>query len=53
MKNKLLRMLIIEDSDDDALLIIRQLEKGGYHIEHRQVSTRRALKNHSSKKTGM
>ena len=27
---KPLRVLIVEDSEDDALLVIRELERGGY-----------------------
>ncbi len=44
MKKKLLRVLIIEDSEDDALLLLRQLKKGGYHTQHQHVATSRALK---------
>ncbi len=28
--NKPIRVLIVEDSEDDALLVIRELERGGY-----------------------
>lgn len=28
--SKSLRVLIVEDSEDDALLVIRELERGGY-----------------------
>jgi two-component system cell cycle sensor histidine kinase/response regulator CckA len=44
----LLRALIIEDSEDDALLTIRHLEKGDYDIEYDIIQTaeklRKALK---------
>ena len=30
MKDKPLRALIVDDSEDDVLLIIRELKKGGY-----------------------
>ncbi|MGI8911997.1 MAG: PAS domain S-box protein, partial [Rubrobacteraceae bacterium] len=42
-----LRVLIVEDSEDDALLLLRELEKGGFEPEHERVDTpesmRRAL----------
>ena len=38
-----LRVLIIEDSEDDALLIIRALKKGGYTTEHEIVETAAAM----------
>ena len=37
--NKKLRVLIVEDSEDDARLLIRELEKGGYELEHERVET--------------
>ena len=36
---KLLRVLIIEDSEDDALLLIRELRRGGYDVEFERVDT--------------
>lgn len=45
MKNKLLRVLIIEDSDDDTLLLLRELDKGGYQTTHTQVASKRGLEN--------
>lgn len=41
---KLLRILIIEDSEDDTLLILRELDKGGYQTEHMRVDSKRSLK---------
>ncbi len=42
-----LRVLIVEDSSDDALLLLRELEKGGFEPEYERVDTpenmRRAL----------
>ena len=42
-----LRVLIVEDSEDDALLLLRELERGGYEPIHERVDTpeelRRAL----------
>ncbi|MDH3998808.1 MAG: PAS domain S-box protein [Desulfuromonadales bacterium] len=38
-----LRVLIVEDLDDDALLLIRCLEKGGYSIVHRRVDNAQHL----------
>lgn len=34
-----LRLLMVEDSDDDAFFIIRQLRKGGYEPEYLRVDT--------------
>jgi signal transduction histidine kinase len=34
-----LRVLFVEDSDDDVRLIVRQLERAGYRVESHQVQT--------------
>lgn len=44
MKGKLLRVLIIEDSKDYTLLLIRELKKGGYHPLYEQAATATAMK---------
>jgi PAS domain S-box-containing protein len=44
MNDKSLRVLIVEDSKDDALLIIRDLEKGGYNPVYERVETAAAMK---------
>lgn len=36
---KPLRVLIVEDSEDDALLLSRELRRGGYAVSHRRVDT--------------
>jgi signal transduction histidine kinase len=36
---KPLRALIVEDSEDDALLLVRALERGGYAVTSRRVET--------------
>ncbi len=38
--NKLLRVLIIEDSEDDAELLAIALEQGGYNVIHQRVDTK-------------
>jgi diguanylate cyclase (GGDEF)-like protein len=38
--NKLLRVLIIEDSEDDAELLAIALKQGGYQVIHQRVDTR-------------
>jgi putative nucleotidyltransferase with HDIG domain len=38
-----LRVLMVEDSEDDALLIIRTLKKGGYDPIHERVETATAM----------
>ncbi len=39
-----LKVLVIEDSEDDALLLIRELERGGFAPEWRRVETATELK---------
>ena len=43
-KHKTIRVLIVEDSEDDALFIIRELRKSGYEPEYEQVETATAMK---------
>ncbi len=42
MKRKL-RLLVVEDSDEDAFLLLRELKRT-YDIEHRQLCTREAMR---------
>jgi PAS domain S-box-containing protein len=44
MKDQSLRVLMVEDSEDDALLIIRELKKGGYNPLYERVETPTAMK---------
>jgi two-component system response regulator len=48
-RNKPIRVLIVEDSDDDVLLLVRQLKKDGYRPIYNQVyaaeAMRKALEN--------
>ncbi|MFH7320457.1 response regulator [Desulfurivibrio sp. D14AmB] len=39
-----LRVLLVEDADDDAALILRALKKGGYELEHLRVETAAELR---------
>jgi hypothetical protein len=34
---KALRLILVEDSDDDALLLLRALRAGGFEVDHRRV----------------
>ncbi len=43
-KLKPLRALLVEDDEDDALLIIRELKKNGYHPEYSRVETAAEMK---------
>lgn len=38
-----LRVLIVEDSEDDAALLLRELQRGGYDPVHRRVETKEAM----------
>ena len=38
-----LRTLIIEDSEDDTLLLVRMLQKGGYEPKYKRVETAAAM----------
>jgi signal transduction histidine kinase len=40
---KALRMILVEDSDDDALLLLRALRAGGFEVDHRRVCDREDL----------
>lgn len=42
--NKTLRVLIVEDSEDDALLLVRQLRRGGYEPKFARVDTDDAMR---------
>ena len=39
----LLRVLLVEDSEDDAHLLLRELKHGGYDVDHERVETRAAM----------
>ncbi len=41
--DKPIRLLIVDDSLDDALLLVRQLKKGGYNPTYKQVDTAEAM----------
>ena len=45
MNKKPLRALIVEDSEDDALLLKRELAHGGYQIEAQRVDTPEAMRS--------
>ncbi|MCE5211469.1 MAG: PAS domain S-box protein, partial [Deltaproteobacteria bacterium] len=44
MSDKSLRTLIVDDSEDDVLLIIRELKKGGYNPVYERVETAAKMK---------
>jgi PAS domain S-box-containing protein len=41
---RLLRALLVEDSEDDAELLLRELARSGYKVEHRRVDTADGLR---------
>jgi PAS domain S-box-containing protein len=42
---KPLKALIVEDSPDDAVLLVRELRKGGYDVEFERVESERSMKD--------
>jgi len=50
-RNKPIRVLIVEDSDDDVLLLVRQLKKDGYRPTYDQVDTPEAMRKAFEKQT--
>lgn len=38
-----LRVLVVEDSEDDALLVVRELRRSGYDVVHERVETRERM----------
>ena len=51
--SKPLRVLMVEDSEDDTLLTIRALKKGGYEPEYQRIETAEAMRNALREKTWM
>ena len=49
--SKPLRVLMVEDSEDDALLIIRELKKGDYEPDYQRVETAEAMSTALQEKT--
>ena len=39
-----LRILLIEDSEDDARLVLREVQRGGYEVEAERVETAEAMR---------
>jgi len=50
-RNQPIRVLIVEDSDDDVLLLVRQLKKDGYRPIYDQVDTAEAMRKSLEKQT--
>ena len=46
-----LRVLIVEDSEEDTLLIVRELKRGGFDPIHERIETAEAMKAALSTKT--
>ncbi|HEY3225519.1 MAG TPA: response regulator, partial [Planctomycetota bacterium] len=42
--DKTIRALIVEDNEDDAQMLLRELERGGYRVAHRRVETPAAMR---------
>ena len=50
-RNKPIRVLIAEDSEDDVLLLVRQLKKDGFNPTYQQVETAEAMSKAFEKET--
>lgn len=50
-ESKFLRILIVEDLESDAFLLLRELRKGGYHVESERVETAESLRSALAEKT--
>ena len=50
MKNQSLRVLMVDDSEDDVQLIIHELKKGGYNPVYERVETDTAMKKNLEEK---
>ena len=48
---KSLRVLVVEDSEDDALLVLHQIKKGGYDVDYERVETAKEMKAAIRKKS--
>ncbi|MBI2416933.1 MAG: response regulator [Ignavibacteriales bacterium] len=48
---KVLRILMVEDSEDDALLVLHQIKRGGYDVEYERVETAELMKKALMEKT--
>ncbi|MBN2147428.1 MAG: GAF domain-containing protein [Anaerolineales bacterium] len=46
-----LRVLLVEDFEDDALLIVRELQRAGYELEFERVATSASMRDALVKKT--
>src|SRR5512133_377932 len=44
-ENKFLRILIIEDSDDDAQLVLREIRRLGYDVDYQRIEAPEALRS--------
>ena len=42
--NTLLRVLLVEDSEDDAQLLMREIKRSGYDVEFKRAETAHAMK---------
>lgn len=44
MKTKI-KVLFVEDSDDDAQLVLREIQRGGYEVEFERIETAEHMKS--------
>jgi hypothetical protein len=48
----LLHVLVVEDSMDDAELMVREIQRGGYAVEFERVETQAGMEEALSKDSG-
>ncbi|MEI6842147.1 MAG: hypothetical protein WCK53_12840, partial [Methanomicrobiales archaeon] len=46
-----IRVLLVEDSPDDAVFVIAELEKGGLKVQQRRVDTARDMRDTITRET--
>ena len=44
---KPLRVLLVEDREDDAILVLAELKRGGFDVTHRRVETAETMPGRS------
>ena len=51
--NTRLRILLVEDSEDDAQLLLREIKRAGYDVEFERAETANVMQTALSRQSGM